>query len=118
MLSIKLLKAVAVCLGSSFCGFLSPYSSGDATGRMYIEALLFIIYGRAAYEGSSLGRDPTLRKYCSQLKEKVKAEPAGENSVNLMLCAAFHLQKDYSIVWRLLGMQNQGEAEADLLPVD
>ncbi|MEN4691274.1 hypothetical protein [Pantoea agglomerans] len=87
----------------------------EQTGRMYTEALLFIIYGRAAYEGSTLGRDPTLRKYCSQLKEKVKTQLAGENRVNLMLCAAFHRQKDYSIVWRLLGMQNQDEANASLL---
>lgn len=87
----------------------------EQTGRMYTEALLFIIYARAAYEGSSLGHDPTLRKYCSQLKEKVKDQLSGKNQVDLMLCAAFHRKKDYSIVWRLLGMQNQGEADASLL---
>lgn len=87
----------------------------EQTGRMYTEALLFIIYARASYEGTSLGRDPTLRKYCSQLKDKVKTQLAGKNRLNLMLCAAFHRQKDYSIVWRLLGMQNQGEADASLL---
>lgn len=87
----------------------------EQTGRMYTEALLFIIYGRAAYESSSLGRDPTLRKYCSQLKEKVKSQLTGENQVNLMLCAAFHRQDNYSTVWRLLGMQNQGEADASVL---
>lgn len=61
-------------------------------GRMYTEVLLFIIYARAAYERSSLGRDPSLREYCRQMKKILAAYTGGENTQLLMLSAASEVE--------------------------
>lgn len=87
----------------------------EQTGRMYTESLLFIIYARAAYEDSSLGRDPTLLKYCNQLKDKVRAQLTGDAEIKLILCARFHRPEDYYRVWQLCGRKNQSDADATLL---
>lgn len=60
----------------------------EHTGRLYTEVLLFIIYARAAYERASLGRDPSLREYCRQIKEILAAHTGGKNIQPLMLSAA------------------------------
>ncbi|MCH2683691.1 hypothetical protein [Leclercia adecarboxylata] len=60
----------------------------EDTGRLYTEVLLFIIYARAAYECASLGRDPSLREYCRQVKEILAAHTGGKNIQPLMLSAA------------------------------
>lgn len=57
-------------------------------GRLYTEVLLFIIYARAAYERTSLGRDPSLREYCRQIKEILATYTGGNNIRPLMLSAA------------------------------
>ncbi|POU03919.1 hypothetical protein C3369_00705 [Escherichia sp. ESNIH1] len=87
----------------------------EQTGRMYTEVLLFIIFARAAYEPASLGKDPTMRKYCREIKEKVKALLAGNNGGNLLLSAAFHQPKHYQMVGELCGLHNQGEADTRLI---
>lgn len=63
-------------------------NSIEHTGRLYTEVLLFIIYARAAYERASLGRDPSLREYCRQIKEILAAHTGGNNNRPLMLSAA------------------------------
>jgi len=87
----------------------------EQTGRMYVETLLFYIYARAAYEPSSLARDPNLRRYCSELKEKVVAQLSGRNGELLLLSAAFHEESHYSKVWQLIGIEDKAGADALLI---
>lgn len=85
----------------------------EQTGRMYIEVLLFIICARAAYEPESLGRDPTLQKYCQQLKKLVSAHLEENNADHLMLSAAFDSSRtsEYNTLHILNG--NRGPLNPD-----
>ncbi|MDL5385703.1 hypothetical protein ACTG2N_03365 [Aeromonas hydrophila] len=87
----------------------------EQTGRMYTEILLFIIYARAAYEHDSIGVDPTLKKYCNQIKSKIMDLIDDTTKINLMFCAFFHREKNYDRVWQLFGIKNKGDADTILL---
>ncbi|HHC1945884.1 TPA: hypothetical protein ACN7EP_001303 [Klebsiella pneumoniae] len=83
-------------------------------GRMYTEALLFIIYGRASYEPLSLVYDPRPRQYIHEIKAIISSYLDGENKVNLLLSAALHETKHYKKVGILAGFNTQTEADAFL----
>lgn len=83
-------------------------------GRMYTEALLFIIYGRASYEPLSLVNDPRLRKYIHEIKTIIRSYLDGQNKINLLLSAALHEKKYYEKVAILTGFNSQTEADAFL----
>ncbi|HGH3390501.1 TPA: hypothetical protein ACJIKU_000279 [Citrobacter freundii] len=83
-------------------------------GRMYIEALLFIIYGRASYEPLSLVYDPRPRRYIHEIKAIISSYLDDENKVNLLLSAALHETKHYKKVGILTGFNTQTEADAFL----
>lgn len=81
-------------------------------GRLYTEVLLFIIYARAAYERTSLGRDPSLREYCRQIKEILAAHTGGNNIQPLMLSAASEEERrPYYTMLR--GLTGQGPEDPD-----
>lgn len=84
----------------------------EHTGRLYTEVLLFIIYARAAYERASLGRDPSLREYCRQIKEILAAHTGGNNTQPLMLSAASEAEQApyYTMLWEMNG---QGPKDPD-----
>lgn len=83
-------------------------------GRMYTEALLFIIYGRASYEPLSLVNDPRPRQYICEIKEIISSYFDGENKANLLLSAALHKTTHYEKVGVLTGFNTQTEADAFL----
>lgn len=87
----------------------------EHTGRMYTEALLVYIYARAAYEPSSLARDPNLRRFCRELKEKVTAHLAGNTGNSLLDSAVYHEEAHYQKVGELMGLQSKAEADARLI---
>lgn len=86
----------------------------EQIGRMYTEALLFIIYGRAEYEPVSLLRDPRPRQYSGQIKDIITSFFDGENQTKLLLSAAFHQKKHYQKVANLSGLNTKLEADAFL----
>ncbi|WDF99824.1 hypothetical protein PSR30_04440 [Pectobacterium carotovorum subsp. carotovorum] len=71
-------------------------------GRMYTEALLFIITARAAVEPQTLYRDVSLRGYCDWLRCWVKAYLSEEDRTRLLLDASLRQQERYLAV-RVLG---------------
>lgn len=83
-------------------------------GRMYTEALLFIIYGRASYEPLTLVNDPRLRQYIFEIKTIIRSYLDGGNKVNLLLSAALHDRNYYEKVGILTGFNTQTEADAFL----
>ncbi|WP_262266914.1 hypothetical protein [Klebsiella variicola] len=87
----------------------------EHTARMYTEALLVYIYARAAYEPFSLARDPNLRRFCRELKEKVTAQLAGDTGNSLLESAAYHEEAHYQKVGELMGLQSKAEADARLI---
>lgn len=70
----------------------------EHTGRVYTEALLFIITARAALEPKTLYSDATLRDYCHWLRDWVKAYLTQDDHYSLLLNAALCRQDGYPAV--------------------
>lgn len=87
----------------------------EHSGRLYTEVLLFIIYARAAYERTSLGRDPSLREYCRQIKEILAAHTGGNNNRPLMLSAASEAElAPYYTMLRIISGQGPEDPDSYL----
>lgn len=88
----------------------------EQKGRMYTEVMLIIIYARAAYERSSLGRDPSLREYCRQIKEILATHTGGSNALPLMLSAASEEKQIpyYTMLREINGRQGPESADSFL----
>ncbi|AZS59321.1 hypothetical protein C5E18_24715 (plasmid) [Pectobacterium parmentieri] len=67
-------------------------------GRLYTEALLFIITARAAREPHTLSRDITLRGYCQWLRDWVKAYLNERDRTRLLLDASLRQPESYPAV--------------------
>jgi len=76
----------------------------ESKGRMYAEALLFLITSRAWYDGESLARNTTIPGYCEWLRVWIKSwlRPGRKESRELLLSAALYRTEDYPALQALI----------------